>query len=84
MKRGIIMDMITYYSYEDLKEKALSANATQEDINNLGEWFDQYGDRYWNGEYYSIDNDNRLYPIYNKVDDDELEEQYEIVAYEIR
>ena len=71
------------YDYEELKEKVLSAEATQEDINNLGEWFEQYGDRYWNGEYYSVD-DNRLYPIYRRIDDDELEEQYEIVGYEIK
>lgn len=71
------------YDYEELKEKVLSAEATQEDINNLGEWFEQYGDRYWNGEYYSVD-DNRLYPIYRRIDDDELEEQYEIVKYEIK
>ena len=71
------------YDYEELKEKVLSAKATQEDINNLGEWFEQYGDRYWNGEYYSVDN-NRLYPMYRRIDDDELEEQYEIVGYEIK
>lgn len=71
------------YDYEELKEKVLSAEATQEDINNLGEWFEQYGDRYWNGEYYSVDN-NRLYPMYRRIDDDELEEQYEIVGYEIK
>lgn len=71
------------YDYEELKEKVLSAEATQEDINNLGEWFEQYGDRYWNGEYYSVDN-NRLYPMYRRIDDDELEEQYEIVRYEIK
>ena len=71
------------YDYEELKEKVLSAEATQEDINNFGEWFEQYGDRYWNGEYYSVD-DNRLYPIYRRIDDDGLEEQYEIVGYEIK
>lgn len=74
---------MTRYDYQELKQKALSAEAAQEDINNLGEWFEQYGDRYWNGEYYSVDN-NRLYPIYRRIDDDELEEQYEIVRYEIK
>ena len=74
---------MTIYDYQELKEKALSVNATQEDIDNLGDWFERYGDRYWNGEYFTVDN-NRLYPIYKRVDDDELEEQYEIVGYEIR
>lgn len=74
---------MTIYDYQEFKEKALSKEATQEDINNLGEWFEQHGDKYWNGEYYSVDN-NRLYPIYRRIDDDELEEQYEIVGYEIR
>lgn len=74
---------MTIYDYQELKNKALSADVTQEDINNLGEWFEQHGDKYWNGEYYSVDN-NRLYPTYQRIDDDELEEQYEIVGYEIR
>lgn len=74
---------MTIYDYQELKEKALSTDTTQADINNLGEWFEQYGNKYWNGEYYSVDN-NRLYPIYQRIDDDELEEQYEIVGYEIR
>lgn len=74
---------MTIYDYQELKEKALSTDSTQADINNLGEWFELYGDKYWNGEYYSVD-DNRLYPIYKRIDDDELEEQYEIIGYEIR
>lgn len=74
---------MTTYDYEELKNKALTTDATQDDINALGEWFELYGDRYWNGEYYSVDN-NRLYPIYQRIDDDELEEQYEIVGYELK
>ena len=35
------------YDYEELKNKALAQNATQEDINTLGEWFEQYGGNYW-------------------------------------
>ena len=74
---------MTIYDYQELKNKALSADATQNDINNLGEWFEQYGDKYWNGEYYRVEG-SRLYPIYRRIDDDELEEQYEIVGYEIK
>lgn len=68
------------YDYEELKEKVLSAEATQEDINNLGEWFEQYGDRYWNGEYYSVENGIHLYRIEEEVDEDE----WEIKGYELR
>lgn len=77
---------MTIYDYQELKNKALSTDATQNDINNLGEWFEQYeqyGNKHWNGEYYSVDG-RRLYPIYRRIDDDELEEQYEIIGYEIR
>lgn len=74
---------MTIYDYQELKNKALSADVTQEDINNLGDWFEQYGDKYWNGEYCSVDG-SRLYPIYRRIDDDEIEEQYEIVGYEIK
>ena len=51
---------MTRYDYEELKEKALTFGATQEEINNLGEWFERFGDRYWNGEYFDIDNEHRL------------------------
>ena len=37
--------------YEELKQKALTGE--QKYINALGEWFELYGDRYWNGEFYT-------------------------------
>ena len=46
----------------------------------MGEWFEQYGDEYWNGEYYNADDGIRVYPIVKEVDEDE----YETVGYEIR
>lgn len=79
-EREITMTYINYYNYKELREKALSADATQEDINSLGEWFEQYGDEYWNGEYYNADDGVRVYPIVKEVDEDE----YEITGYEIR
>ena len=57
------------YDYEDLVSKALSAKATQKDINNLGKWFDRYGSMYWNGEYYEIDSNHNLFPVI-EVDED--------------
>ena len=71
---------MTIYDYEELKNKALSTDATQDDINALSEWFEQYGDRYWNGEYFSVENGIRLYRIEKEVDDDE----FEIAGYELR
>lgn len=46
---------INYYSYKELREKSVSADATQSDIDALGEWFQQYGSRFWNGEVYDAD-----------------------------
>lgn len=53
-----------YYAYQELREKAFGADATQEDINALGEWFEQHGMRYWNGESYDVGQGYNLYPIY--------------------
>ena len=68
------------YDYEELKNKVLSENATAENINALGEWFEQYGDSFWNGKYYEIDSSHRLYPIYEET----AEEEFNLVGYEIK
>lgn len=62
--------MTTYYDYKELREKAL--NGTQADVNALGDWFEKYGDRYWNGECYDADGFS-LYPIYKEIAEDEFE-----------
>lgn len=41
--------------------------------------FEQYGDQFWNGEYYDADG-LRLFPVYVEVDED----QFEITGYEVR
>lgn len=69
---------MNYYSYKNLKT-AYDTNPSQENVNALGEWFQQYGDSYWNGEYYDADN-TRIYPIYKEISDD----QFDIVGYEAR
>lgn len=66
--------MITHYDYEELAAKAISATATKEDIENLAEWFERFGDMFWNGEYYEIDKHNSLYPVYEEVAEDEWEQ----------
>lgn len=65
------------YDYKVLCEKALASDATQEDINTLGEWFHTYDRGDWNGEYYAVDAAHCLYPIYREVGEDD----YDIVGY---
>ena len=71
---------MNYYSYEELSQKALAAGASQADVDALGEWFQQYGEKYWTGECFQIDADNSLFPIYTQIGEDE----FEITGYEIR
>ena len=71
--------MANYYAYEELREKATANDATQKDINALGEWFEAHGSMYWNGEYYDADG-LRLFPINEEVAEDE----WEVVGYEFR
>lgn len=68
------------YSYEELEAKAMRPDASQEDIENLADWFWHYGENYWNGEYFGIDETHVLVPIYEEVADGE----FEIVRHEIR
>lgn len=72
--------MANYESYKELRENALKPNATQEEINEFGKWFSQYGDMFWNGEYYDADDGVRVYPIYREVSEDE----FELEGWEIR
>ena len=61
------------YNYKEICEKALAFNATQEDINALGEWFSRHGMSYWNGECFHVDADHNLYPIHKEIGYDEYE-----------
>lgn len=76
---------MSIYDYKELKERALSPSATQEDINALGEWFERYGDRYWNGEVYDIENGISIRPISApyEIDDDGEAISWETVGYEL-
>ena len=69
---------MNYYSYQELKA-AVVAHPTTENINELGEWFNRYGNDYWNGEYYDAD-EFRVYPVYEEVEEDE----WELKGYEVR
>lgn len=76
---GTYNDFYNYdsYDYNELKEKALASDATQEDINALGEWFERYGRSGWNGECWTVDAYHNLYPIYKEIGYDD----YEVVGY---
>lgn len=67
------------YAYEELVAAATKLDATQEDINALGEWFETYGMSYWNGSCWAVDAENDIYiaQIVNEVEEDE----YEVVGY---
>lgn len=69
---------MNYYSYQELKA-AVMANPAAENVNALGEWFSNYGNDYWNGEYYDAD-DFAVWPMYKEVEEDE----FEFTGYEIR
>lgn len=75
--------MAGYYDYNDLREKAI--NGDQNAVNELGEWFSNYGNMYWNGECYDADDGFRLYPILEEVDKDECEsegrDEYELKGW---
>lgn len=69
-----------YYSYKELRDKALAHTATKEDLLNLVEWFDRFGTMYWNGECYDMDDGSYLYPIYEENEDG----NFDLVDAEIR
>ena len=57
--------------YQTLRQKAIRySNKTN--LQNLAEWFLNYGGQYWNGEYYDAD-DYKLYPIYKETEPDNFE-----------
>lgn len=72
--------MSNRYAYEDLEKKALSANATDADIQALADWFIQYGNDFWTGECFIVNSNHALYPIYREVGEDE----FKIEGWEIR
>lgn len=65
------------YSYQELRA-AVEADASEANVNTLGEWFEAYGNIYWNGEYYDADG-LRLFPVYSGYED-----QASIVGWEAR
>lgn len=54
----------------------LAPEASLEDIDALGKWFEGCGGCYWDGECYDADG-KRLWPLHKKVDEDD----YDIIGY---
>lgn len=80
--------MGNYYAYKELKKKALSEAASQEDVNKLGYWFEKFGSQFWNGESFFVEKDLELKPVYkpnypNEISENSLEPtQYELIGFE--
>lgn len=73
------------YNYKELESRALSPDATAEDVSALGEWFENYGARFWNGEYFDINGSARLFRIEEHHFDEDGEFIYaDVIGYEVR
>ena len=71
------------YDYKELRERAVNGGA--DDVNALGEWFEKYGEMYWNGEYYDADDGYRLFPIFETHFDEDGDLDFvETVGYEFK
>ena len=70
---------MTYYDYEELRAKAIE-NPTFENLEALADWLRNYDMNSWNGEFWDIDDGQRLYPIYGDEDEDG---DFPIVNYKI-
>lgn len=67
------------YNYEELR-KSVVDNPTQENRMALGEWFQNYGMEFWNGECFDADG-FVLVPIYEW---DEETDTGTVIDYELR
>ena len=77
-----IYDMdLKRYSYKELRAAAVAAGASQDAIDALGEWMTSYGNSYWNGECFDIDDGLGLWPVYGEPNEDG---DVELIRYEIR
>ena len=70
---------MTRYDYQELREKAIN-NPTFDNLKNLADWLSNYDMNSWNGEFWDIDDGQRLYPVYGDEDENGC---FPIVNYEI-
>lgn len=69
------------YSYKELRAAAVAAGASQDAIDALDEWMTSFGNSYWNGECFDIDDGLGLWPVYGEPNEDG---DVELIRYEIR
>lgn len=67
------------YNYEELRDAAVK-NPTPENLENLGEWFHNYGMEFWNGECFDVDGYD-LIPVYSDPDENG---DFVRIGYELR
>ena len=70
---------MTRYDYQELREKAIN-NPTFDNLKNLADWLSNYDTNSWNGEFWDIDDGQRLYHVYGDEDENGC---FPIVNYEI-
>ena len=70
---------MTRYDYHELREKAIN-NPTFENLEILADWLRNYDMDSWNGEFWDLDDGQRLYPVYGDEDENG---NFPIVDYEI-
>ena len=76
------MTMTYEYRFEEIERRALTAQ-TEDAIRELGEWYQDFGSMFWNGEHYTGKFNGREYqiaPVYEETDED----IFEIVGWELR
>lgn len=69
--------MSNYYDYKELREQAIN-NPTDENLDSLGSWCEQFGDDSWNGEYFDLEDGHKLYRIEKQAED-----ANEIIGYSL-
>ena len=72
------------YRYNDYMN-AVKENPTEKNLAKLGEWFEEYGQRFWNGETYDLEDGSRLRPVQipDVIDDDGTVLQWRVVSWEL-
>lgn len=73
--------MLNTYGTDQAVVEECAAGASQDAIDALGEWMTSFGNSYWNGECFDIDDGLGLWPVYGEPNEDG---DVELIRYEIR
>lgn len=69
------------YKFPELFELATRFDASQEDIDRLGQWLDLYDKESFNGVYYDAGDGVNVFPVYGEEDENG---DFPLIGYEIR